>query len=154
MLQCHLRCMSYNANQGGTVDPKSLKKLSDLFDLDLTGWQITLCHFLELDHTLMGSFPAIDEKRKIVATANKQALQKVWNRLPRHSAKVTSFLAIVQPSTGLAFSLENFHKGETEPFQVLSDTAIDALCQRENSVSWAPGLLILSSELIHDPVFT
>lgn len=152
---CHRQHHSTpQAKKVTTMDPKSLKRLSDLFGVDLTGWQITLCHFLELDHTFMGSFPAIDESGGIIFTQNKQMLQKVWNRLPRRSAKVTSLMAIIHPGTGVAFNLEHFLKGETEPFRVLSNDAINALCQRENSVSWAPGLLTLSSELVHDPVFT
>lgn len=134
------------------MDPQKLKKLADLFGRDLTGWQIGQCHFLELDHGLMGTFPAIDENKEIIATLDKRALENVWKQLDRRPAKVTSFMVVAHPASGVAFNLENYLKGDTEPLRILSAEAIDALCQKK-SVRWAPGLLQLSKRPVHDPVF-
>lgn len=134
------------------MDTQKLKKLADLFGRDLTGWQIAQCHFLELDHGLMGTFPAIDKNGEIVATLDKSALEMVWKQLERRPAKITSLIVVAHPASGVAFSLENYPKGDTEPLRILSTEAIEALCQK-NSVRWAPGLLQLSERPVHDPVF-
>lgn len=118
------------------MDPQKLKKLADLFGQDLTGWQIALCYFLELNHGLMGTFPAIDEKKEIVATLDKPSIEKVWKQLEQRPSKVTGLMVIAHPASGVAFSLENYHKGNTEPLHILSVEEIDALCQK-NSVRWA-----------------
>ena len=117
------------------MDPQKLKKLADLFGRDLSGWQIAQCHFLELDHGLMGTFPAIDQDKEIIATLDKSALEKVWKKLERRPAKVTSLMVVAHPASGVAFNLENYIKGDTEPLRILSTEAIEALCQKKDSVA-------------------
>lgn len=121
---------------------QELTKLSDLFRQDLAGWQITEAHFLELEHGLMGTFPAITAKDGlVVATINKSMLRKVWNRLPRRQAKVTSILVLANPTTGIAFHMSNFHGGDTQPLHILSDENIIVLCSKSSQVRWAGGLI-------------
>ena len=136
------------------MEPQKLKKLADMFGSDLSGWQIAQCHFLELDHGLWGTFPAIDENKEIVATLDKQALENVWKRLERRPAKITSIMVVAHPASGVAFKLDNYFKGDAKPFHILSAEAINILCQKENSVRWAPGMLQLSEQPVRDPVFT
>lgn len=136
------------------TDPQKLKKLANLFGHDLAGWKITQCHFLELEHGLRGRFPAVTEDEKIVATLDKRLLQKVWQRLPRRPAKVTSLMVVVHQESGVAFHLENYLNEDTEPLHVFSGEAIEALCRKKDSVRWVPYLLQMSDRPIHDPVFT
>lgn len=136
------------------MDPLKLEQLADLLGHDLAGWQIGRCHFLELDHDLVGRFPAVDENMKIVFTLDKSALEKVWKQLERRHAKITSLMAVVHPASGVAFSLENYLSGETKPFRIFSAEAIESLCQKKDSVRWAPGLLQPSERPVRDPVFT
>lgn len=135
------------------MDPQKLKKLADLFGHDLSGWQIGQCHFLELDHGLMGTFPAIGQDKEIIVTLDRRALERVWKQLERRPAKVTSLMVVAHPASGVAFNLENYCKGDTEPLRIFSAEAIEALCRKKDAVRWAPGLLQLSERPVHDPVF-
>lgn len=136
------------------MNPQKLKKLSDLFGHDLAGWKITRCHILEgVDHTLMGSFPAITTKGKeMVVVFEKSFLQKVWNRLERRRAKVTTFMVVVNLATGIVFDLDSDYKELQRPLRVLTDTQIDELCQEENPFQWTPGIYD-GSKPLKDPVF-
>lgn len=122
------------------MNPQKLKKLADVFDIDLTGWQIVTCHFLELAHRLMGTFPAINKNNEIIATLDKRELENVWKRLKQLPAMVTSFLAVVHIESGIAFSLESHLKGDTKPFRIFSAEDIKDLCKNKKNVRWAPGL--------------
>ncbi len=137
-----------------SLDPQKLKKLADLLGHDLAGWKITQCHFLELEHRLRGSFPAITNDGKVIATLDKSLLQKVWKRLSRRAAKVTSLTVIAHPESGVAFSLENYFDKDVEPSRVLSSEAIEELCRKKHPFQWTPNLLQMSERPIHDPVFT
>ncbi len=122
------------------MDPQKLKKLADLFGCDLSGWQITWGYVLELDHGLAGNFPAIDQDKEPIVTLDKSTLEKVLERLEQRPAKVTSLMVVAHPASGVAFNLEGYLKGDTEPLRILSAEAIDALCKKKDSVRWAPGL--------------
>lgn len=135
------------------MDSQKIGKLADLFDHDLSGWKITECHFLELEHDLMGTFPAVNGDDEIIATLDKSLLEKVWKKLKRRPAMVSSFMVIACPVSGIAFNIESYiGRGDTEPLRIFSAEAIDALCQKEGSVRWAPGLF-QSKRPVYDPVF-
>lgn len=136
------------------MEQRGFKKLADLFGQDLSGWHITQCYFLELVHGLMGTFPAIDENNRVIATLYKPALERVWERLERRPAKVTALTVIAHPVRGIAFNLANDPRSETRPLRILSAPAIDALCDKKDGVHWSPGLLPMSEEPVRDPVFT
>ena len=134
--------------------PRKPERLADLFGCDLAGWQIAQCHFLELAHGLMGTFPAITvEGREVVAVLDKSLLRQVWDRLEQRQDKVTSLVVVMNPTSGIAFSLENYDKTEAKPFRILTGKELDALCQKQSPFEWAPGLFGGSKEPINDPVF-
>lgn len=137
------------------MDPRDLKKLSDLFGQDLAGWQITPCYFLELEHTLMGHFPAITTNGKeVVFTLNKAMLEKVWRDLDPRPAKITSFLVLAHPASRVAFSLEdNIYSADIEPKRLISDKTIEALSRTKDAFRWESGLIQLKDEPVRDPVF-
>lgn len=138
------------------MNPRDLEKLSDLFGQDLAGWQIAPCYFLELDHTLMGHFPAMTAGRggDVIYTLNKAMLQKVWRGLMPRPAKITSFMALVYLYSHVAFSLENgIYSADTKPKRLISDKAIEGLSKIEYAFCWAPGFIQLKDEPVHDPVF-
>lgn len=137
------------------MEPQKLTKFSDLFGLDLDGWKIAPCYYLELDHKLMGMFPAITGNEEIVVVLDKSLLQKVWKRLPRKPAKVTSLMVIVHQESGIAFNLEkeNYDCADTDPLHVFSSEAIEALCQKEDSFRWTPGLILVFDKPVLDPIF-
>lgn len=134
---------------------KKLQKLGDLFGHDLAGWQITHGHFLQLSHGLMGTFPAIDENGEIIVVLDKSTLAKVWQKLERREAKVTSIMIVARLASGTAFIFDGCLKGDAEPLRVFSAEDIEALCQKKDSMRWAPGLIQLSDDRpVRDPVFT
>jgi hypothetical protein len=137
------------------MNPKDLKKLGDLFGHDLAGWQIGLCYFLELKHTLMGNFPAVltQEPDKIILTLDPAALRLIWSQLPRRAAKVTKFSAIAHPVSGVAFNVEHPDRDLAKPLKTFSIEEVKALCAKRDAIRWANGLFDLSSEHVFDPVF-
>lgn len=137
------------------MDLQKLKKLADLFGCDLAGWQIAQCHFLELDHGLMGSFPAITTwGKEVVVVIDIIFLRPVWYCLERRSAKVTSFLAIANPTYGIAFNLAGYEKADTQLIRIFSKEEIAALCQNSNSFRWHPGLIETAFHgHVREPIF-
>lgn len=132
----------------------NLRTLSDLFGHDLAGWKFMDCHFLELDHRLMGTFPAVltANPRKIIFVLEKHLLASVWNRLETRSAKVTTIPAIVNED-GLAFGLKCEIFGKAKSFQIFSEKEINELCRQEGAFKWVPGLVGGSSSQVRKPVF-
>lgn len=134
-----------------------LGKLSDLFGCDLAGWQIAQVHFLQLDHGLMGIFPAItveeEKEGEIIIVADKSSLRKVWDRIKRQSAIVTSFMAIVNATEGIAFNMEGSDRATNKPIFIMTDEEIDILCQKKNPFQWEPGLISFSDNPVRDPLF-
>ena len=123
------------------MEPKQLKKLSELYEQDLSGWKITQCHFLELGHCLMGMFPALTVNGEIVVTFDKCQLKKVWDHIEKLRAKVTSLTVIAHIDSGVVFNLGGDSGGNTKPLNIVSDKAIDALCKKKDPFKWAPGLM-------------
>ena len=136
------------------MELQKLEKLGDLFGHNLTGWQITWCHFLELDHGPMGIFPAITiEDKEIVAVLDKKLLRRVYDRLERRQAKITSLMVIINTENEIAFNLESYHKTATRSLRILSNEALNALCQKDNPFRWGPGLFGGSDKPVIDPKF-
>ena len=129
-------------------------KLSDFFGRDLAGWKIGYCYLLELEHGLMGSFPAITvEGKEVVVVTTKRLLKEVWDKLKKRSAKITSLLAIGNASEGLAFNLEGIgDKGQAKPMRLFEGPELHFMCKQANPFEWAPGLAG-GSTLIQEPNF-
>lgn len=117
------------------MDPQEMKKFSDLFGRDLSGWVVTRCYFLELDHGLMGIKPAITREKEIIVTLDKALLENVRRHLERQPSKITSLMIIMHQESGVAFNIENHE--DVEPLHILSNETIEALCQKEGSIQWA-----------------
>jgi hypothetical protein len=63
-------------------------------------------------------------------------------------------MVVAHPESGIAFNLENYYKGDTEPLRIFSAEYIEVLCRDKEAVRWAPGLLQLSEQPVRDPVFS
>ena len=127
------------------------KCLAELFGKGLAGWQITQCHFLELDHGLWGTFPAFDDTDEPIVAIDKAVLAAVWARIEKRSAKVTSFLALANPEGGIAFNLEIGNSAEVRPLKLFSMEDIEKM--EPGSMQWDPGMVQLSDEPISKPDF-
>lgn len=130
-----------------TVVDKPPATLGGLFGKDLAGWQITPGHFLELQHGLMGTFPAIlddssgDGDGEMVLVIDKRLLRQVWDRVPRSKAKITTILVVANTELGVAFFLgENFRPEQGQALKLFSAKDIAKLCEKRSPFRWAPGL--------------
>ena len=122
------------------VEVESLKSAADLLNKDLAGWQIMPCYYLELEHSLMGSFPAIrTQDNVIILVTDKALLKKVWDRLPPRSARINKLpKCLVHAETGITFLLggQHFDWRNLYPLKIFSSTEIDCL----DNINWRPGL--------------
>jgi len=129
--------------------------ISDILRKDLAGWQIMPCYFLQLTHTLMGTFPAITNEGKIILVSEKQLLKKIWDRLERRPAQVTEIVTLAHLESGSAFSLARLPRSDAKAIHISSTQEIEDLCKEPKSFGWAPGLFDFSlSPTVEDPLFT
>ena len=135
------------------AEVKRPENLRDLFGKDLTDWQISPVYFLQLRHSLMGVFPAIDRCDNVIIVPRKNMLPLVWDRLPRRSAQVSHFVALWHPEMGIGFNMDLHQNGDAPVLKIFSQEEIDLLTKIPGSFEWAPGL-IQGSDFIHEPVFS
>lgn len=127
--------------------------LAELFGLNLAGWKITYCFFLEINHCNIGMFPAVDDNGKPIVVLNKRSLKKVWEKLPRRSVILRRLVTIAHSEIGIAFNLENdIITGNVPPLKIFSDDEIAILCQN-GSVHWAKGQVPLIELPPNEPDF-
>jgi hypothetical protein len=135
------------------MDPHEPKKLKDLLKQDLKGWQIRYAYLLEINHGLMGCFPAlIAETGEEVIVLERPFLESVWKRLEARPAKVTSLLVVVHPESGVAFNLDSYEGEQTGPLRIIPKAEIERLCRLDNPFRWKPGT-IGGSRYAHPPDF-
>lgn len=120
------------------------KKLADVMGNDLAGFQVVKAYFLELEHGLMGFFPAIIKKNKeMVVCLDKSLLEKVWNLLPRRKTKIVEAILLVNTDGSFGFDIRNENKENTEQVHILSEKEFNRLIARsgDSPFGWVPGLL-------------
>jgi len=109
------------------------------------GFRLAVGHFAELDHSLMGNFPAIESKSKeMVMTTDLDLLKKVCETLPPRRFKFGTQLIYVNPETGIAYSILGTNKSSlerAEAFQILTQERFQELTKNEKPFKWAPGLV-------------
>jgi len=122
----------------------AVNTLDDLWERDLAGYEIAPGYYLELEHGLMGFFPAITTRDgEIVVCLARSQLSRVLKCLPARPARIGELFLLVNKSNGLAFNLSHpRERGKwLKPFLILSEKKLASLCARENSFAWSPGLL-------------
>ena len=103
------------------------------------GWQVEIAYYLELDHTLMGQFPAlIAGTERVVITLDQSLLEKVRLLLPKRRSKVSSGNFIVNHQIGYGYPVwEN-----ARPRQLFTEAEFDAMiANNPHPFAWAPGLI-------------
>ena len=109
------------------------------------GYELRKVYFLELEHGLMGFFPAIlssDDKR-IVFTDNLRLLEKVWQTLEPRKAKLREKTAYISESAGILFidTESPKEREESVPRKLLTETEFHNLVSSEEEpFRWARGL--------------
>jgi len=133
---------------------KRPKKLEDVMGMDLARFRLVRAYFLELDHTLMGFFPAIIRKNEIneinemmVVCLDRALLKKVWDLLPKRRAKIGEVILLVNTDRNFGFDIQNENKEKTEPVHILTEREFKRLLKGDDDpFKWAPGLMSLRED--------
>jgi len=116
---------------------------------DQGDFRLTDAYFLQLDHGLMGTFPAVldEDLEKIVVCTDRELLRQVWDHLPRRRAKVTKITAYVSDQEKLGFMVDCMADDKTKAFKLFTGEELDAMfTANPEAVCWAPGLFSLKDE--------
>jgi hypothetical protein len=109
------------------------------------GYEIRKVYFLELEHGLMGFFPAIltSDAERIIFTIDILLLEKVWKILPPKKAKLQERLGYVNEQLGVVYlDAPTPEREDREPSRLLTDKEFSALLDSaEKPFKWASGLL-------------
>ncbi len=111
------------------------------------GWELRIGYFLELEHGLMGSFPAIlAETEQVVVVLGKDLAKKVQNLLPARSAKINSWFFLINREEEVCFSIphgtEVYHLELSVPQFFLSEETFKKLTRNHQlPFKWRPGLV-------------
>jgi len=128
------------------------KNLGEMTGKDLAGFQLVKGYFLELEHGLMGFFPAlIASNNKIVVCSDILLLEKVWELLPKKPAKLRDVLLLADIDQRFGFDVQSQHGEETEAIHILSEAEFSGLSQKTDSFKWPLGLLALRSKPVISP---
>ena len=110
------------------------------------GFEIKDIYYLELEHGLMGFFPAIIRKTKqMILTADCDLLIRLWSMLSVRKSKVGQVQGYVNLRLDLVYLIPNegqVNQEESRPHPHLSVQKFDAIiAQDPNPFTWAPGLV-------------
>ena len=126
---------------------------------DLAGWQYGQCHFLEIDHTCWGTFPALKPRNSkkpveedIIVVSDKGLLRKVWDKIEKRPAKVSSFPALINIELGVYFPLNIQEKDKTNLQNLVTPEEIETFSAGNVPFRWAPGIAG-GADCFGDPVF-
>ena len=123
--------------------PKTLKEL--VGKENHNGFRLAVGHFAELDHGLMGNFPAIEsESKEMIITTDFELLKQLCGTLSPRRFKFGTQLIYVNPETGIAYSILGTKESslkEATPFQTLTQTRFQEFSKKEEPFKWAPGLV-------------
>ncbi len=116
--------------------------LGDVMNKDLSGFQQIQVYYLELEHGLMGFFPAlISETGEIVVCLNKELLEKVKKLLPRRRCKQGQLQILANTEGCYGFEVGNPSGDKTKPLHILTEKEFTQRSSEERPFKWAPGLV-------------
>jgi len=120
--------------------------LLELLKGDLLDFEIKKYYYLELEHELMGCFPAIfSGTDEIVITTDLEILSDVWKTLPPKRSKISFNYGYVSKSKNFAYPIlgeSEYDRETSNPFRLLT-SQVDISTM---SFCWAFGLLNLGSD--------
>ena len=105
-------------------------------------WKIIPVFFLELQHSLMGFFPAcFDKGKRIVFTSDKKLISKVWKTLKPRKSKIGEVLFYVHNTEPVGYEADPRYRGKEDcvPDQLLTEEEFEKLLPGE--LRWASGLI-------------
>jgi hypothetical protein len=127
---------------------KKVEKLGDIMGKEIESWRVGWIFFLELDHRLMGTFPAIltEDTDVIIVVAEKPLLRKVWEGVPRRRSRISKVMAVYNLELGIAFDIRNPRNERTQPLRVFSADEVESLAAQSGAFKWAPGMMSMEDE--------
>ncbi len=117
--------------------------LGSIMGVDLAGFQLTRAFWLELDHTLMGTFPAlVAETNEPVVCLDRELLGRIKDMLPQRRSKEVGTFALANVEQESAFNIEGRLDHGTAPLILITQAKFDELCAASDQpFKWAPGLV-------------
>jgi hypothetical protein len=126
----------------------------ELFNVDLTSWKLTWAYHLELDHSLMGFFPAEfkdEDRRDIIVCLDPSLLAQVGSFLKPRECKIVGSKVLANESESIAFDLSVIVDGryDDEPIAknkltLFTSDRLNKLMDTEHRddipFRWSPGL--------------
>ncbi len=119
-------------------------------------WPIKMGHCLELEHGLMGNFPAIIKgqmegkyPRPVLMFEKEPLISKVWPLMSKRESKLSSQTYYVSEELGVAFPvrmaefmIEGAWPEPIPPVRFLTKEELDRIiAENPNPFEWAPGLI-------------
>jgi len=115
-----------------------MTKLNELLGKDLAGYKLVVGKFMELDHQLMGYFPAIFSKSRSEAIFVDEAVyQAAEARLEKRPFKTHNFAYLLEPEGKGGFVVEGSGILKRTRTEVYTKEDLDT----HVPIEWAPGLL-------------
>ena len=127
-----------------------MAKLKEYVNKNLEGVKICTAYSLQLEHSLMGYFPAVfvENLDNIVICLSHDLIEKVRNMLPKRKSKIDEITVLVDTEKGIAFDLRlishlNLEEAfDRESLNLLSEEDFNKLTKNGNKpFRWAPGLI-------------
>lgn len=131
------------------IDPK-LNIPMNLFELlkgdwKSKGWILSKIYLMELEHGLMGFFPALVAScdKRVVITTDLRLLEKVWKIIEPVSARLSCHVAYVNEDLVFAYVDESdqYDRENSGPLPILNEVEFKELSDDKEPFVWAPGLL-------------
>ena len=115
--------------------------LTELMEQSQADYKLQKAYFLELEHGLMGFFPAIFRgTERIVITTDHALLQEIWRNLPPRQSKMRSNNFLVNDDLRVGFPiLEDGQENYSKPQRLLMREEFESL--GPTAFEWAPGLI-------------
>lgn len=121
--------------------PRHLKELQVG---DQTGYKLAPIFLLELDHTLMGFFPAeVKGTKRILMSTDRLLMFKVWRSLEPQKSKMTTVQSYVNEELGICYPINgssDYELKSSRPHRLLSEAELESFLKVKDSLKWASGL--------------
>ena len=131
------------ALRGVPTDVELPRHLEELLNGNQEGFEVKMCYWLQLDHGLMGTFPAILKDTKIVIlTHDKETIVRVWRSLKPRRSKMTTGPWMVSEQIGIAYNVPpqaSDHKHSLPHKLFRRDEINTYFAVDPNPFDWAPG---------------
>ncbi len=120
------------------MDTTAKRTLRDVIEVNLAGWQLVTCYFLEREHGLTARYPALSkEGGEPIIVTDRALLRPVWSRLGRDRSRMTDFLGIIHVKSGEVFSLNSEDGSNAAAVRLFSEAEIATLIDRRpDSFTW------------------